>query len=247
MKQLFLFLFTVTVTFPLAAQNPGVNLIPEAPDGHFEQGREYITLSADSIHTELGFDGINDEQLVFDFVVINRSDQVIRIDPTEFYYVLLDSATADSSRLPPRMAMHPERILHRYDDRLESGQGVKEMNTIFGFIEAGIDLIASTTAYLTTEDPGFIADAIFSTLETAGYYVLRDELIGEDIDLIREEKEVVSEEIFRLTEIPPGKVVSGFVFFPEYSGSGYLMFCFPVGERMFHFVYRQQRDSLSGN
>jgi hypothetical protein len=113
------------------------HLIPEAPRGHYEMGREYITLDNDSIFVELGFDGHHGDNLVFDLVVINRTSRELSVNPSDFYYVLLDSATADSSMLPPRMALHPERVLKNYDATLEASAAQKSINSVIGFLDTG--------------------------------------------------------------------------------------------------------------
>jgi hypothetical protein len=216
-------------------------LTPEAPEGHIEMGREYITLNSDSIIVELGYDGTHGDYLVFDFVVINKTTHPLQINPSDFYFELLDSATADTTKFPPRMAIHPERIIQRYDKTLEAKEDEKAINTLFGFIEAGVDLLAHTSAFIATEDPGYMMDAVFSTLGTADHYIRRERQIGNEIHRISDEKEVVREEIFRVSQLPPGKVLSGYVYFPKEPGAGCLMFCFPVEDLLFQFVYNQQQ------
>jgi hypothetical protein len=139
------------------------------------------------------------------------------------------------------MAVHPERILSHYEESLEERHDQKSVNTIFGFIEAGIGLIAGTTGFIATEDPGIIIDAVLNTLGTAETYVSADRAIGEEIDAITKEKEIVQEEIFRSLQLPPGKVASGYVYFPRYQQQGYLMFCFPLENQLFQFVYNQKQ------
>ena len=139
------------------------------------------------------------------------------------------------------MAIHPERILHHYDETLETKQGAKEINSLLGFLEAGIELLVNTTAFIATEDPGYIADAVVSTLSTADYYVSNDKQISADISMLNGEKELVDEEIFRLGTLPPGKEKSGYVFFPKHPDTEYYMFCFPVEDQLFQFVYHQRR------
>jgi hypothetical protein len=62
-----------------------------------------------------------------------------------------------------------------------------------------------------------------------------------ELEMIGEEKELVGEEIFRSVELPPGEHVSGYVYFPQHSDASYYMFCFPVEEQVFQFVYRQEK------
>ena len=204
-------------------------------------GREYISLNNDSIRVELGFDGIYGEYLVFDFVVINQTPGVLSINPSDFFYVLLDSATADTTKLPPRMAIHPERIINHYDETIEGKHGAKSVNSLLGFIEVGVGLLAHTSAFIATDDPGYLVDAVFGTLGTADYYVAKDQKISSDITMINSEKEVVNEEIFRLGDLPVGKVVSGYVYFPKHPDTDYYMFCFPVDDQLFQFVYNQSK------
>jgi len=241
MKKAYSLLVILLVMASCVAPREVTQLTPEAPDGHYEMGREYISLSNDSIDVELGYDGIHGENLVFDFVVVNKSPGELFINPSDFYYVFLDSSTADSSKLPPRMALHPERVLYHYDETLEAKSGEKNVNSFLGILEAGFGLVANTTAFLATDNPGYIVDAVFSTLGSAGYYVTQDKMISEDISIIKEEKDIVKEEIFRLSHLPAGKVVSGYVYFPQNPDSGYYMFCFPVEDQLFQFVYHQRK------
>jgi len=239
----FTFFLTATLLFA-SCVGPRVvtHLTPEAPEGHYEMGREYIDLNSDSIFAELGFDGIHGDNLVFDFVVVNRTDQSLTIHPSDFYYVILDSAMADSSKLPPRMAVHPERILHHYEETLEERTGDKEINSVLGFVDAGVELLVNTTSFLATEDPGYIVDAIFSSLNTVGHYVTVDQQIDQDILMISQEKEIVQQEIFRSITLPPGKVASGYVYFPRDPDARYCMFCFPLENQLFQFVYHQEQE-----
>lgn len=241
MKKLYYLLISALFLTSCVVPRVVTQITPEAPEGHYEMGREYISLSNDSINVELGYDGIHGGHLVFDFVVINKTPQVLTVNPSDFYYVVLDSATADSSKFPPRMAVHPERILHHYDETLESKKGAKSMNSFLGFMEAGVGLLANTTAFIATDNPGYIVDALFGTLGTAEMYVAQDKQISADISMVHSEKEIVNEEIFRLSQLPPGKVVSGYVYFPKHPDTDYYMFCFPVQDQLFQFVYNQRK------
>ncbi|HER07628.1 MAG TPA: hypothetical protein ENO20_01855 [Bacteroides sp.] len=244
MKKILFFCSTTFVLASCMAPRVVTRLTPEAPEGHYEMGREYISLSSDSITAELAFDGIHQDHLVFDFVVVNHTSSSLSVHPTAFYYVILDSALADSSKLPPRMAVHPERILHQYEETLEEWSGEKELNAVLGFVDAGIGMILNTTAFFATEDPGYIADAILGTLGKTGHYVAVDHQISQDITLIKDEKEIVQEEIFRSVTLPPGEVASGYVYFPQDHDARYCMFCFPVDNQLFQFVYHQQHEVL---
>lgn len=240
MKKTYSLIVIALIMASCVAPRVVTQLTPEAPDGHYEMGREYIALSNESIDVELGYDGIHGENVVFDFVVINRTPGDLSINPSDFYYVLLDSSTADSSKLPPRMALHPERVLFHYDETLKSKSGEKNVNSFLGILEAGFGLVVNTTAFLATDNPGYIVDAVFSTLGTAHHYVNQDKRISEDISMINQEKDIVKEEIFRISHLPAGKVVSGYVYFPQNPDPGYYMFCFPVEDQLFQFVYHQR-------
>lgn len=240
MRLQILLLFIVLMMGSCASPQEVTRLVPEAPEGHFEVGREYIPLHNDSIDAELGFDGRYGDYLVFDFVVINGSGRPLDIDPSEFYYVIIDDPLADSSLLPPRMAVHPERVLHDYDRQMEEHEDRKQINKVFGFIDAGIGILTSASAFAATDNPGYIADALFRTIGTADRYLEADRVIGAQLQSIDMEREVVREELFRSLELPPGKVANGFVYFPFNRSTGYLMFCFPVQDRLFQYVYRQE-------
>lgn len=231
-----IFLMTASCATPQKV----TRLVPEAPEGRFEVGREYIPLHNDSIDAELGFDGRSGDFLVFDFVVVNGSRQSLKIDPSEFYFVIIDDPMADSSLMPSRMAVHPEQVLQAYDRQVEEQEDRKHANKVFGFIDAGIGILATASAFAATDNPGYIADAVLQTIGTADRYVAADRMIGAQLEAIHTEREVVREELFRPVELPPGKAANGFVYFPAAGSRGYLMFCFPMQDRLFQYVYRQE-------
>ncbi|MEN8156111.1 MAG: hypothetical protein ABFS10_04120 [Bacteroidota bacterium] len=239
MKKLTGFLIIILATSSCGFSQELIRLTPEAPEGHFEMGREYIALDNDQVRFELGFDGLFDNYLVFDAVVINQTPHPLTIDPSEFYYLLLDHPGSDSSVLPPFMALQPSKILGRYDRVMEARKSDKNINSIFGFVEAGVGILNYASAFLATEDPGAIVDGVFSTVGTAGSYMQQDRQIGHELEQITMEREVVGEEIMKAGAIPPGKVVSGYVYFPLFDQSGTIMFCFPVEDQLFQFVYTQ--------
>ena len=85
MKTIYSFLIVALEMISCATSQVIPILSPEAPEGHFEMGREYIYLRNDSIQIELGFDGIFKENLVFDVVVINSTGHPLSFNPSDFY------------------------------------------------------------------------------------------------------------------------------------------------------------------
>lgn len=242
MKKILLFPVFLLFLWSCTAPQMVTWMTPEAPEGHMAMGREYIPLESEQINVELAYDGIQDSRLVFDFVVFNGGNDSLGILPSDFYYVLLDSALSDASSLPPRLAVHPEVVLTHYDQTLEERKKNKDINSFMGVLEAGLGILVNTTAFIITEDPGCLADAVFSTLGTADRYISNDKMIERDMAMVSEEKQVVNEEIFRECHIAPGQSMSGYVFFPEHAGSTYYMFCFPIEDQLFQFVYNQQKE-----
>lgn len=218
------------------------SLSPEAPEGHYANGREYIALEGDRLVVELGYDGLMGDHLVFDLVVHNGSGDTLQLRPAEFFYVVLDSANAETDFNTSWSSVHPDTVLMLYDNSIESREEARGMNTFLGILQASFDLLYNTSGFLATEDPGFIIDAVFSTAGTADHYISRNRRISAEMDMIIEEKEQVGEEIFRSEQIPPGTVSSGYVYFPLNEQCDFYMFCFPLGEQLFQFVYRQQKE-----
>ena len=219
-------------------------MIPEAPEGHYAMGREYIPLESDHIGVELGYDGIHGENLVFDFVVHNTSVDTLSILPKDFYYVVLDSANANAAPHTPWMAVHPDKVLMHYDKTLEETKEAKNLNSIFGVIQAGVSILYNTAGFIATENPAYIVDAVLQTVGTADQYISQDKMISSDMEMISEEKELVKEEIFRTCKVPPRMVISGYVYFPLHEQTAYYMFCFPIGNQLFQFVYKQQKELI---
>jgi len=235
-----LFLLFCSCTTPRVV----TRITPEAPEGHFAMGREYISLQNQQIEVELGHDGIQGEYLIFDFVVHNATSDTLSVITEDFYYLVLDSAHAEASDHAPWLAVQPDKVLMNYDESLEQRKKEKGMNTFLGILQASVDVIYYASGFAATENPGFIADGIFQTISTADQYISEDKMISSDMTLISEEKEVVKEEIFRTCEVPPGMVSSGYVYFPRHENAAYYMFCFPIGEQLFQFVYKQQKELI---
>jgi len=242
MKNLFSLLILLLLSCSCTAPTVVTKIIPEAPKGHFANGREYIPLESDQIGVELGFDGIQGTYLVFDFVLHNSSADTLSILPADFYYVVLDSANAGSSNANTWLRIHPDTVLMYYDLTLEEREKVKGTNTLLGILQASVDLLYSTSGFIATENPAYIVDAIFQTAGTADQYISQDKMIKSDMEMISEEKELVQEEILRRCEVPPGKVASGYVYFPRHDNTAYYMFCFPVENQLFQFVYNQRTE-----
>ena len=205
-------------------------------------GREYIPLESDQISVELGYDGILGNNLVFDFVVHNGTMDTLTIRPADFFYVVLDSANAESHLDSSWYSVHPDTVLTHYDFTLKEVEMAKGRNTVLAILQASFDLMYNTSAFIATEDPGFIVDAVFHTAGTADQYISENKRISSDMALISEEKEQVNEEIFRFCKIPPEKLRSGYVCFPLHGETPFYMFCFPVRDQLFQFVYRQEKE-----
>ena len=244
MKNIFFLTLLLLLSFSCTAPRIVTKISPEAPEGTYAMGREYIPLESDRIGVELGFDGIQGEHMVFDFVVHNYSPDTLPILPDNFYYVLLDSANAQSSVDTSWLSVHPDTVLLHYDYSMEDRKEMKEMNTILGILQAGVDLLFYTSGFIATENPAYIVDAIFQTAGTADQYISQDKMISSEMNLINEEKELVKEEIFRTRYLPPGKVQSGYVYFPIHEQTAFYMFCFPIEDELFQFVYSQRRELI---
>ena len=242
MKKFYCFSFLLLLCWSCMAPRVLTKITPEAPEGHFAMGREYISLGSDHIDVELGFDGMQDENLIFDFVVHNTTSDTLTIQPSDFYYVLLDSANAESSLENARMAVPPEKVMMYYDKTLENRKEEKGINSFLGVLQAGVGILYNTTSFIATDNPAYLADAVIQTLGTADQYFSQDRVITSEMEMIGEEKELVDKEIFRTCKVIPGSISSGYVYFPKHDDTRYYMFCFPVENQLFQFVYNQRKE-----
>lgn len=234
----------VLLIFLASCASPQVvtRLTPEAPAGNYAMGREYIPLSSEGVEVELGFDAYRGDQLIFDLVVINHTRDSLHIDPEQFHYLLIEHPQADSSAHPPTAAIPPLGVMESYDMELEDMKEGKSANTAMGFVEAGFGLLAAATTLFITEDPLVVVDAVLNTIGTAGNYMETDKQIEDAMEETGLEKMVVSEGMFQDCSLDWDEGVSGYVYFPRHSGPGYYLFCFPIGEQTFQFVYRQEEE-----
>jgi hypothetical protein len=162
------------------------------------------------------------------------------VDPADFYYLLLEHADADTSVMNPFAATRHEIILGQYAHFVDEQQSRKQVNTFLGVLETSLGLLSSASAFVTTENPAYIVDAVINTAGSAGQTIVQHQAMEAGMRDVYEEKQVVEKEIFRKGSIPPGKVLSGFVFFPVFHDPGHVMFCFPLEHQLFQFVYRQE-------
>jgi len=54
-------------------------------------------------------------------------------------------------------------------------------------------------------------------------------------------KETVRQEMMQEIKLAPGDITNGFVYFPSQKETDYLLFCFPVANQEFQFVYKENR------
>jgi hypothetical protein len=139
------------------------------------------------------------------------------------------------------MAVHPDKVLMLYDQTLEEKKKENDMNSFLGILQAGVNILYNTSGFIATDNPGYLADAVLYTVGTADQYMTQHKMISSEVEIISEEKEVVKEEIFRACEMLPGTVISGYVYFPKYNNTDYYMFCFPIENELFQFVYNQRK------
>ncbi len=221
MKNLFLILGLVCgFSFTVESQE-SLYLEPLAPDGKIVNGREYIPLSNEEIRLELAYDCKLEEKLLFDLVVFNNTNQTISLSPSSFYFLELDDPDdpdADSSRFPARMAVVPEQPYKWYDRSLDEPQ---QKNPFASFLEI----------------PNAFAEAFSGSAGTGtpprSY---RSEL--ERLDRL---KETIRQEMMQEMKIAPGEITNGFVYFPCQKETDTLLFCFPIDNQEFQFVYTQKR------
>ena len=242
MKNFYYLPLPILLLFSCTAPRVVTQITPEAESGYYAQGREYITLDSEEVAVELGYDGIQGENLVFDFVVHNTTPDTLCIRPSDFYYVVLDSATEETPSDTSWLAVQPENVLMHYDKTLEERKEEKGINSLLGIIQAGAAIIYNTTAFIATDNPGYLADAFLQTVGTADQYISQSRMISSEMEMISEEKNIVNEEMFRECKVPPGTVVSGYVFFPKHDSTTYYMFCFPIENQLFQFVYNQRKE-----
>ena len=222
------------------APHPVTKLVPEAPDGYVEHGREYISLTSKGVNAMLGFDGFYDETLIFDLVVVNKGDYPVSISCSEFYYEILDSATAMASTLPRIEALSIDTIAGKYDNSIEKMKAAGRATNFVSILSAAAGVVFNASGFIATENPGYIFDIVGSAFNTAGNISSTNKDLKESLSIISDEKSLVQQASLRDHSLNKDESVSGFVFFPQQKNADYYMFCFPVEEQLFQFVYHQK-------
>jgi len=245
-KRILLICWFVGLPLYLGAQHIH-RIVPEAPPGHVAMGREYIPLSNGPFELELGFDGFFEDYLVFDLVV-HAADSFYthldlpsyRVDPADFYYLVLDDAQADSSILPAFSLTRPELILSQYDRFSRELEAARQASTGFTLLEAGLGILSSAGAFAATDDAAFLVDAVFRSVGAAGEVVGQQRAHRSALEGLAEEKSQMEGGLFQQVDLRPGQAAHGYLFFPMFDEPAHLMFCFPIEDRLFQFVYRQE-------
>ncbi len=229
------FLFLLSCVAP----RPVSRLTPHADKGHYKLGREYITLQNDSIYVIAAFDENRQEDLIFDVIIMNRSDRTLELDPANFYALVLENPSADSSVQPPLRAADPEKVIMNIEKARAVEYAEKKTNAIWGVLEATAGVVSTAAAVASDADAGEVAWEAINTMEGVGYHLAVDQEIEDHLHLINDDKLYWKNDVLRRNTLKPGTVVEGFVYFPRSVDAEYYMMCYPLGDQLFQFVYRQ--------
>ena len=222
------------------APRPVSRLTPHAGEGYFQLGREFITLHNDGVYVIAAFEENRDEDLVFDVIVMNKSDRTIEVDPERFYALRLKEPAADSSHHPPLAAIHPENVLLNIDRSRAVEYAEKRTNVIWGVLEATAGVVSTVSAVASDAGPAHVAEEAAYTFETMGFHLARDAEIRDHMRLINDDKLYWKNDVLRKNTLAPGTAVEGFVYFPRDTDASWYMMCYPMGDQLFQFVYRQR-------
>ncbi len=70
----------------------------------------------------------------------------------------------------------------------------------------------------------------------------KEAFFGSELERPDRLKEPIRQEMMQEMKMDPGEVANGFVYFPSQKETETLLFCFPIENQEFQFVYKQKRD-----
>jgi hypothetical protein len=220
-----------------------VKLMPNEEPNKWLYGQALVIDSVYGINYEVGFDRLSNKQYLFDFHIENRSNMPILIDPTQFYYIPLD--TGMNPIIPEKVtALDPETAILEIEKHLSVNEARSKNQLGISLMAIGAD-VATGIIVASDDKPNndFVQRAIADGVHV-GIYASGVANEAETYDLY-ELRESWASSTIRKTTLGSNYSMHGKVFFPASPNASYIQIQIPVDDQWLQFTFKQVQIKVS--
>jgi len=196
-------------------------------------GKEVLKLSNEKVDLIVNFDACRDAILQFNVSIANRSDQIILISPTDFF-------CSYSNRLKENFvfkAKNPESIIRNCDKQIEGlkadNQSEDNQELLFSIFD-----IAENLSKQTKEER---EKSFNQQTERENNYKNTIRSNNETINMISNQRDLISREALRKTSLLPGQTISGILYFLSGDDIKKLSLFLPIAGDTLKIDYRTEK------
>ena len=228
MKKPLLILSLLTIlTISCAIPYPISQLSPSEKENLiWENGREIITQSKDSLTLEVSYYEKQDELFIFDVSIINQREEVITIDPLQFSYIPI-SSKGDTLNLVH--AVNPENEILKQEMQISKLNAQKKNELRTALILGSLELATE----LTTENDEY-SDDYPSAIEVYNYE--SDKIDYRKLNTF-DKKAYWENQTLRKTTLFPDCYTSGQIFLKYKKDVKKIGLLFSIDDRTFEFWF----------
>ncbi|MCW9707592.1 hypothetical protein [Fodinibius salsisoli] len=230
----------LTILLASCSPRPVFRMHPQAEQTSFEQGTEYVQIERNGVILTMSYYRHLSDQFVMDVEVVNETDSLLRVDPTQFSYDALKYISQDTSNLPlisSRRAINPELQLLEKD--LQIAQ--TEANQRTGDLLHAIGQTASIVNYATADSQEEREDISQRSEEASINHEINRQRRAFYKSGLRDQREVWEIDALRKTDLFPGEYVRGYLFFKNEPDARAYIFYFDSAQALIELRYLQKR------
>lgn len=233
------FLLLAALGFTACAPRPVFRLKSLADQSTWYQGTEYIHSHADSIFVTVAYIRHSGGHVIFDVEVANYSDHVVQVDPAEFSYKAFKSM-AQKKLVAAGYAVSPEAKLLQIDKEIAEEKAEQKTMLLFAVIGATA-MIAEEATDSEEDNPRDEMAEAGAAYSLGAATASGIESSQHEISYLQSRRAYWTTETLRKTDLFPGGVIRGKVYFPTVEKAGVYNIKIPVGRTIYIFRFRQQK------
>jgi uncharacterized protein YoaH (UPF0181 family) len=235
---LLLVLFSVGCSIPQSI----VKLTPSVIENkdYWNLGQQFVYDSDKNVWVDCAFNRTENETMIFNVKVNNRSDNAILVSPAEFYQQVYFK---DSLKTVKNKAFDPEAILESLKLEENIAQAQAQNAAIFSLCSATISTGAAIAVVASNKEEEK-KEQMMNTINTSNNIAQNSAGTVMESSNVRAEnnwvkRQSLAELFMRKTTLPSGYYLEGEVHFPYYKDAKQYEVCILVGNAKVTFLFKQ--------
>ena len=237
-----LFFSALLIPFLLASCSPRpvYRMTPQEESTTFNQGTEYVHLQKNDIELTISYYRHLDGRFVMDVEIVNQTDSVLRVDPTQFSYEAFRDMSGNTPRqsdkpIASRRAIDPERELLHKDLKIAQSEADQKTATLVQAIDQTVYIGASIAADTEQKQEELEED------KERNHYRYQVNQYKHELEQqgLRDQRAVWELEALRKTDLFPGEYIRGYIFFENEPDAFAYFINFSSPKAVFEVFYRQ--------